>query len=244
MNQVIWTYWHNAGDLSDLHADYLHTWNTKNCPGWDIRILTDENIEQYIDINMFDYKRCGHAAYSDLVRLYLLGRYGGLWMDASIALHKPLHVLISDYTKITVFKLNSRHYVESWFMYAPMTLRGVFQSWFQELKTAMDVWPNIETHRSYRDIPVQVDKPIEYFMVYQTFLFMRKTNKTFADAFNIACIHPVTWEMLFMGNSWLGCALVKTTHKTRWLYRKRHSLHVFVLLLCALLIMRLLRTIV
>lgn len=237
----VWTYWHDEKrGLSEMRRDYLNTWDRHLGPEWDIHVLTDAILSKYVNVELTQYKKCGFAAFSDVLRLYLLGRYGGLWLDASIVLQKPIHSIIDDPHRVTVFRLKSRNYVESWFLYTPKKYRHIFKLWYSELRSVMDQWPHVCHHRAYQSVPIQVNKPIHYYMVYQSWCYLVQNNPRFKQTFAEARVLPVCWEMFVLGNKQLGAYLLKTTHKTRWMYKHRCRIYsvvciVFFFFLCCLI---------
>jgi mannosyltransferase OCH1-like enzyme len=61
----------------------------KNLPNYEVIVLTDENISQYAHFPnaIIEKRRAGKisaAHYSDLLRVELLCRYGGMWVDATV----------------------------------------------------------------------------------------------------------------------------------------------------------------
>ena len=64
-------------------------------------LLTDETLAEFINIPIditekYKKKELSAAHYSDIVRFYLLCRYGGIWMDATL--------FVSPYTTIDMFE--------------------------------------------------------------------------------------------------------------------------------------------
>lgn len=97
----------------------------KSFPEYEIIILTDENINKYIKFP--DYIRdkrkrglIGPAQYSDMIRLELLTKYGGIWLDATVLCTsgKFIGQLIEEDTELFVYKdfqaLNRYVGVSSW----------------------------------------------------------------------------------------------------------------------------------
>lgn len=66
----------------------------RNCGDYNVIVLDKNNIKDYIDLPDFIYDKigCGFkmAHFSDLLRLYLLNSYGGIWIDATIYLTAPI----------------------------------------------------------------------------------------------------------------------------------------------------------
>ena len=58
--------------------------NKKILTNWKINLLNSNNVKDYLDINEFpkNYDTFSSAHKSDLIRLKLLKKYGGVWMDA------------------------------------------------------------------------------------------------------------------------------------------------------------------
>lgn len=82
--RTVWIFWaqgwHNAPSQSQLCLD---SWIREN-PDWTIRALDDESIQSYVDLGgLLCGKHVELAARSDILRLDLLARYGGVWVDAS-----------------------------------------------------------------------------------------------------------------------------------------------------------------
>lgn len=93
----VWTFWEGTSSWfvdiclkrirksceegSDENISYIHTHLTRN------------NLDQYLnDIDKYDCYFNGEIALkSDVIRLYLLKKYGGLWLDASIFVMRPMN---------------------------------------------------------------------------------------------------------------------------------------------------------
>lgn len=87
--KIIWVYWDSTTRPSVV--DYCIKKMYKLNPTWKINVLNKNNIKQYIDFDIFRLK---HATtpmrISDLIRLEILKKFGGVWCDASIILTKSL----------------------------------------------------------------------------------------------------------------------------------------------------------
>lgn len=118
--KIIYTFWDSPESLPPIVEKSIDTWK-KYCPDYEIRILDYENTK-HMGIKHKD----SHARYSDFVRLYVLAETGGIWIDASIFLQRPLDDWIKpgyDYTGYYAefFDLTDLEFpvIESWFMAAP-----------------------------------------------------------------------------------------------------------------------------
>ena len=64
--------------------------NTKSvCNDFDVRVLNNQTISAYIELPVFN-EELPIAVKADYIRLALLKKYGGIWMDASIFLTENL----------------------------------------------------------------------------------------------------------------------------------------------------------
>jgi len=129
--KTIWGYW--ADGEAKMPAFYkicVETWKRQN-PSWYIRILDKSSISKYlssIELPPTIYDLPPHGA-SDHVRLALLAKYGGVWMDVSIILRESLDTLawqhiergevpfVGIYNPVYGSKhLENKDFVESWFL--------------------------------------------------------------------------------------------------------------------------------
>ena len=86
IEKIIWIYWHQGWDNApDIIKICKKSWIKKN-PEWDVRALDFKSINHFVDINLEKniLKSLCIAHQSDLIRLGLLEKYGGVWVDASL----------------------------------------------------------------------------------------------------------------------------------------------------------------
>ena len=92
-NRTIWTLWHQGfADAPPLVQACLESWRRFN-PGWRIIALDRHSLPEYYDIaEVIDPARrdLDVIKISNLTRLCLLRRYGGLWTDATVFCLRPL----------------------------------------------------------------------------------------------------------------------------------------------------------
>ena len=90
--KIIWTYW-NTEELPEFIQKCIATVKKHN-PSWQVNIVNDDNIKNYIDVDINQYKFIdSHARRSDVIRCLILAKYGGVWSDASIIMYKHLEEL-------------------------------------------------------------------------------------------------------------------------------------------------------
>lgn len=129
----IWTYWNDV-NIPENISKILNYNKNKLEPEWEINLLNDNNLNQYIDINKFPekYNNLGVQHKADLIRLMLLEKYGGVWMDATVVINskdefnKLYDNTVAKKSEFTGFTLHNKNdsfkyhqYIENWFIMAP-----------------------------------------------------------------------------------------------------------------------------
>ena len=116
--KIIWTYWDNS-NIPKLISFCIDSWKKYN-PDYTINVLSSDNLHLYTDINIKNIKwNDSSARQSDIIRLIILEKYGGIWIDASTILTKPLNIndnfeFIGYY--LEGFTTNPKYpVIESWF---------------------------------------------------------------------------------------------------------------------------------
>jgi hypothetical protein len=160
--KIVWLYWDEEKKPPLIEA--IHKYNLGKMEGWDVRFLNRESIHTYVDAQEYPAKLAEQKIQhqSDWYRLYLLSKYGGCWMDASIILNDPdalddiwerSNEIRAD---ITIFGTSSYNedegniykkfshssgmdiplVIDNWFIMAPLH-STIAALWFEEYNTAM-----------------------------------------------------------------------------------------------------------
>jgi hypothetical protein len=81
--KMIWTYW--EGDPPEIVNKCIETWKSHN-PDIIVVILNNESIIRYLpDLKISELKLIDTSQrLSDIIRVNILAKYGGIWSDASI----------------------------------------------------------------------------------------------------------------------------------------------------------------
>ena len=94
--KIFWQYWHQGinENTSKIVVECLHSVK-KYCGDYEVILLTNKTVNDYIELPDFVYDKFGKNGFNygkiaDLVRLYLLSAYGGVWLDTTIYLTKPI----------------------------------------------------------------------------------------------------------------------------------------------------------
>ena len=123
MNKIIYIVWFQGFENApDIIKKCVDSWKYYN-PNYIINLIDNNNINNYIHLE--DYidmskKDINYTALSDIIRIILLSKYGGLWVDATTFCNKPLDEWLHDYIKNGFFafdKPSSDKLISSWFIY-------------------------------------------------------------------------------------------------------------------------------
>lgn len=92
MSKIIWSMWLQGIENAPYIIKHCyHSWLDKN-PDWKVIILTNENIPDYLgkEFKLHTQPGVNIVAASDIIRLNLLAKYGGVWADATCFCCQPL----------------------------------------------------------------------------------------------------------------------------------------------------------
>jgi hypothetical protein len=152
--KIAWSYWDkNTPPIIEKIIEE----RKKAMSDWKIILLTDKTIKEYIDMNStpkgYDNLKPQHQA--DWIRLKLLEKYGGLWLDSSIivnegeAINEIYNSALARRPELIAFTLNkpkSVEYIENWFIMAP-TKSHLIRKWLREYEKAISM--GFEKYRAY-----------------------------------------------------------------------------------------------
>lgn len=128
--KIVYVYWHNL-DENDIINAHVNTISRNLNQDWKLIVLTKKNIHNYVDpIFLKKYYHLNNVRFSDFLRLELLYKYGGVWMDAATILingnflneyynemiQKKGDILIYEFIKHST---PTQPYLENWFLMAP-----------------------------------------------------------------------------------------------------------------------------
>lgn len=142
--KIIWSYWHSDSLPEPVKSIYEN--NKKKLDGWNYILVTESNKKEYLgndDIN----EKLSNEHYSDWIRLYLLKKYGGVWMDIGIIVNDTIDDLwnksIIKKSELTVFNIprleddtSDMPIIENWFIMAPKGSE-IILLWYEEYNKAI-----------------------------------------------------------------------------------------------------------
>lgn len=141
MNKNIYMYW----DQGFENAPYVvkkcaESWKKHNTT-WNIFLL-DNNKFPLSSLNNFisniQDKNMGMAALSDIIRIYLLKHYGGLWVDATTFCNKPLDEWAGEcFREAFMYRhkeIDKGRIISSWFINGKANCY-LINRWYHEVAT-------------------------------------------------------------------------------------------------------------
>lgn len=97
--KLIWVFWNKNPPSSVLYSiDLIRDMN----PGWEVIFIDTESVSKYLDVDYEMESISTPHHFSDLLRLDLLYKYGGVWIDASVLVLKNLDWCVETMAKQNV----------------------------------------------------------------------------------------------------------------------------------------------
>ncbi len=115
-NPIVWSmWWQGENALPDiLKISYMsHIRNIKN-QGIDYRLVTHDNYREFVDVPEYIIEKLNNGVisfthFSDLLRILLLEKYGGTWVDITLLTLKPVDKEIFAYPFYSICLENTNH---------------------------------------------------------------------------------------------------------------------------------------
>jgi len=106
--KTIWSYWQKMPGAPEALNKFidacLASWRALN-PDYQIRLLDNEAVARYVDARdlpeTFQFLSIQHR--SDAIRLAILKKYGGIWVDATTFMTNPLRELLGEDPDVRTF---------------------------------------------------------------------------------------------------------------------------------------------
>lgn len=125
--RVVWAYW-TGGEPPPLIERCFANWRRLN-PGFSIRILDDDSLSEHVGEVPEALAHASATLRADWIRLELLRRHGGIWLDASTVLTASLDWVLEAHGQFGVDLVayylgryttdDAFPVVENWFLAAP-----------------------------------------------------------------------------------------------------------------------------
>lgn len=97
---TIWVYWNDESHMPPMVAACIRRIR-ENANGREVVIITDQNVRQYVDFDPIVWKKqeegkITRTHFSDFIRVGLLLRYGGVYIDSTTFLTQPLPLEVTE----------------------------------------------------------------------------------------------------------------------------------------------------
>ena len=175
----IWIYW-DTGEATapPVVKACIDSWRDLN-PGWEVTVLDGDWIAASAGVIPPPGEHITVQAYSDLVRLRLLRRYGGVWVDATVICLKPLDDWLPPVARHGFFAFLWTE-ADKWFVLP--NVHRIMTSWFlaSEPEGAI-IAPWEEKSFAYWD---GRRKPHDYYWVHLILEYLRLTDRSVRRAFD------------------------------------------------------------
>lgn len=124
MKKLFICWFQGFDNAPELVQQCLRSWIHYN-PTWTIIKLDNNNLGEYIQLDKFiDPQKQSDISknhLSDIIRIMILNRYGGVWVDATTFCNRALDEWLEPYTRSGFFAFerpNNEILIASWFMYS------------------------------------------------------------------------------------------------------------------------------
>ncbi len=216
-SKIIWVCWLQGIDNAPLivricYQSLINTFGAE----YEIRVITDDNYAEYIDFpqNIIEkYKKgiISKTHFSDLIRLELLIRYGGIWADSTLLFNGsklPEYMTDSDlflFQSIWPQLFGRATRTESWFISAcqnhPMLIfvRDMLYEYWKKYNILIDYWLVYDMFEfAIENFKTEWDKVVPVSQA-DVHIFQDRFNDRFnKDVFDITMkrvpIHKLNWR--------------------------------------------------
>lgn len=104
--KIIWMLWlQGFNSAPPLVEVCIKSWERHN-PDWSLRLLTQENVREHLDAEFCDdlfSTKLPHKKIANIIRLALIARHGGIWVDTDCFCTCPLDSWIQEATAAGFF---------------------------------------------------------------------------------------------------------------------------------------------
>ena len=155
MNKILWMCWFQGEEddsLPPLNKRCIERWREFN-PDWEVNVLDNQGIREIIPeyFEIVGDNKVHLATCSEVVRILLLRKFGGVWADASVYPMEPLSDLVPKVLNDTGFftyrfiprSLSPRGDREtvSWFLVTDRPEHPLIVQWADKYLSRFEDWP-------------------------------------------------------------------------------------------------------
>jgi len=203
--KIIWLYWNDPIDKAPwivrMCVSLIHKFNKD----FSVRLLNEENYKEFVPdkevISVMESK-LNHNYKSDLLRLYLIYEYGGIYIDATVLPFQSFEWIIklmNESDKEILLYKNTRHTTdkdrpvcESWFIVSDKK-NHIIKILFENFKNALKEGPENSYRRLLSDKSVNYQNFIghgPYHLIYYVIIHTLTTNNLHDKIEYLDCSYP------------------------------------------------------
>lgn len=143
--KIVWTHWDSRAGMPEFCRLNLER-TRRILHDWDVRFFTDSDFLQWCPTVPDGFDKLSKQHRADFMRLWLLKKHGGVWMDIGIVLNTSITPLVEEcraakaelsgfYIEGTTTDMKYPVF-ENWFIMAPQGSR-IINLWYEEYVTAI-----------------------------------------------------------------------------------------------------------
>jgi len=181
--KIIFIYWHNDDypkivkynikKIKKLHPDYT------------VNVLNRDTVNNFINIEKYSFKFSDkllntEAYFSDILRILLLAKYGGIWIDASFILWKRVDNIVKPHNKLVLIRnynndngYNNKGF-ESWFIASIQN--HPFITNIKKIIVSLNTYDKIKHFIRNRSFNFQKNTKEEYHLIYHIISYVQKKH--------------------------------------------------------------------
>lgn len=240
--KVIYTYWDNIEENEIIQA-IIRTWSTRLPAGWTYHVISKITADRYVETELLHQWESlqDPIRFSDFLRVYLLNKHGGVWMDAGILItkgsfleifhqemmQKEADVLLYEFK---VFSTPEQPYLENWFFMCPTNSRMIKDMYLEFMRSFSMGFLRYKTqvlapHVSFRYLRLQGDDTyhIQHGILhylksrrrYPTIIIKEATESMFKAQEKVGWNDEKLIQYLIENQDWSGYYAIKLTGANR-----------------------------
>jgi hypothetical protein len=170
--KIIWSYW-NEDKLPEMVSLCVDTWKKMN-PSYTVIMLNENNYKEHCDIDvktLRHYSDKEHQRTADYIRLAVLKKHGGVWIDSSTICIRPLNFgntvdfyayYIENPGSFYMYKFPA---IENWFI-ACSKDNDFVNRWYQEFVVNTNNYESMDLYRISMNIELPLSLCGGYFAMH------------------------------------------------------------------------------
>ena len=178
--KIIWRYWHQGWDNAPFPLNYITESIHHYAPDWELIDLDCKSAKNYIEIPAeVDIPNFPLPSISDLTRIKLLEKYGGVWIDPTVFLNQNLteflEPLQGDF--FCFWRWEHKVAMSNWFLAAKKgsyIAKLTSEAFSKAICSPAFIQENQQYFGKWRGSP-------NYFIFHHTFESLIQTDKGFAE---------------------------------------------------------------